>query len=91
MNEQIIKSKIISIMKERLSFKFDERMDQIEHQNLFGKGFNLTPFELAYLLMEVEKEFNIQISESFLLDPGVKTINDFTTYIVAHQKGSERF
>lgn len=87
MNEQMIKNKIISIMKDKLFFKFDEKMDQIELQNFFSKHFNLAPFELAYLLMEVEKEFNISIPEAYLIDPGVKTIDHFTKYIIANQKG----
>ncbi len=87
MNEQMIKNKILSIMKDKLSFKFNEKADQIELQNFFSKHFNLAPFELAYLLMEIEKEFHISIPETYLIDPGVKTIDSFTKYIAANQKG----
>lgn len=83
----MIKNKIISIMKDKLFFKFDEKMDQIEYHNFFSVHFNLEPFELAYLLMEVEREFNISIPETYLIDPGVKTIDHFTKYIIANQKG----
>jgi acyl carrier protein len=87
MNEQMIKNEIISIMKNKLCFEFNEKMDEIEHQNFFSKHFNLAPFELAYLLMEVEKDFNISIPEAYLIDPGVKTIGHFTKYIMANQVG----
>lgn len=81
----MIRDKIISIMKDKLSFKFDEKMDHIELQNFFSKHFNLAPFELAYLLMEVEREFDITIPEIYLIDPGIKTINDFTQYLITNQ------
>lgn len=87
MNEQMIKTRVISIMRDKLSFRFNENMDQIEHQNFFGEHFQLQPYELAYLLMEVEREFNISIPEAYLIDPGVKTIDHFTKYIMAKQKG----
>ena len=86
MNEQMIKNNIISIMKDKLSFKFDDKSDQIVFQNFFSKHFSIAPYELAYLLMEVEKEFQITISETYLIDPGVKTIDSFIKYIIANQK-----
>ena len=87
MIEQMIKNKNISIMKNKLLFKFDEKADKIELKNFFGQFFDLAPFELAYLLMEVEREFNISIPDTYLIDPGVKTIDNFTKYIIANQKG----
>ena len=83
MNEQLVTKKIVSIMKDKLSFQFDENMDNISEKPFFGKHFRLQPYELAYLLMEIEKEFDITIPEEYLLDPGVKTIDDFTRYIQA--------
>lgn len=86
MNEKMINNKIISIMKDKLAFKFDEKVYQIELKNFFSQYFSLTPYELAYLLMEVEREFHITIPETYLVDPGVKTIDSFTKYILANQK-----
>jgi acyl carrier protein len=73
--------KIISIMRDRLHFEVDYEMEDIENQPFFGRKLNLMSYELGYLLMEVERDFDIRIPESYLLDPGLKTINDFVRII----------
>ena len=72
-------------MKDKLAFKFDEKLDQIELKNFFSHHFSIKPYELAYLLMEIEREFQITIPETYLLNPGIKTISSFTKYIITNQ------
>ena len=72
---------IIEIMQNNLKLKFNKNIPHIEQEPLLGKKFNFKPYILAYLVMEVEKYFNITFSEEYILHLGLKTINDFSEYI----------
>lgn len=73
--------KIVSIMKDLLLYEFDDNINDVENAPFFGRKFRLLPFELGYLLNEIEKEFRILVPESYLIDPGIKTIGDFVRII----------
>ena len=72
---------IIKLMRSNLKLIIDSNTSNIENEPLLGKKFNLMPFDLAYLLLEVEKLFNITISEEYIINHGLKTIADFSDYI----------
>lgn len=76
-----ITDNIISIMKNRIKLRFDADMENIVDIPLLGDSIGVEPYELCYMVVEVEKEYDFRIPESYLLDPGVQTINDFVEAI----------
>ena len=48
---------------------------------LTGHMFNLFAEDLVYLLFEVEREFNIKISASFLMEYGFSSIDNICTVV----------
>jgi acyl carrier protein len=81
-SKEKIVEKILTIMKNQLSLSFDEEMPDIENQPLLSESFRLTPYQLGYMVMEIEKEFNIDIQESYFLRSEIQTINAFVKIIV---------
>lgn len=48
---------------------------------LTGRMFNLSAVDMAYILFEIEQEFNIRISPDALLHYGFSSINDICTVV----------
>jgi len=87
-NRKAIEQKIITIIKYRLKKSFDNTNSSVYYEPLLGRTIGLKPFELAYLVMEVNKAFAVPIPESYLLNPGVRTINDFINAIEQYRKAN---
>lgn len=81
-----ISNKIMEIIHERLHIHFEAQEQWLEEEALLGSAFGLTPYELAYLKMEVEREFRITIPERALLSPGIKTVEDFTNSVLEYRE-----
>ena len=73
--------RIIGIMRNNLKIRIDDSIPNMKDEPLLGKRLSLTPQELAYLLLEVEKELHITFSEGYIVRHGLKTIGDFSNYI----------
>ena len=43
---------------------------------LTGNKFNMSSVQLAYLLLEIEKKYDLKINESDLINEGFNTINN---------------
>ena len=84
-NTETIENKILSIIKDRLKIVFDETISNIGDKPLLGDEIGLNSYELAYLVMEVNKTYNMLIPEEYLLCPGLQTINDFIVAVEKYQ------
>lgn len=74
--------KLNNIFKKRFNIDlFDNKSDININDNLLGKNFRLKARDLIYLLYDIEKEFNIVISEDDIDNIKFNTINNIISII----------
>lgn len=74
--------KLNNIFKKRFDIDlFDNKSDININDNLLGKNFRLKARDLIYLLYDIEKEFNIVISEDDIDNIKFNTINNIISII----------
>ncbi|MGP1433833.1 MAG: hypothetical protein ACTTHM_07760 [Peptoanaerobacter stomatis] len=85
METKSIEEKVINILELKL-ISFDKEVDYNVDLPLTGHPFLLTDVDMVYLLLEIEKEFDIHIEERDLLEYGFSTISQIvkviSTYII---------
>ena len=50
--------------------------EENKYLQLTGNKFNMSSVQLAYLLLEIEKKYDLKINESDLINEGFNTINN---------------
>ncbi len=84
-----INIKLNNIFKNKFDIDlFDNKNDISINDNLLGKNFRLKARDLIYLLYDIEKEFNIVISEDDIDNIEFNTISNIINIInnKLHQK-----
>jgi len=80
---------IIELIRSNLNLEIDNSVTDIENEPLLGRKFGLQPYDLAYLLFEVEKTFGITFPEKYIIDRGLRTIGGFSRFIIDSREQSE--
>ncbi|WP_244648311.1 peptide maturation system acyl carrier-related protein [Ruminiclostridium herbifermentans] len=62
-------------------FGLDFTKMEAKNDYLLGSNIKLAPRDLLYIFVDVEKEFNIKISESFIIEGKFNTFNNILNYI----------
>lgn len=78
-NEAIIKLK--NIFLNRFDINLDKMGEDIYDKSLLGSHYKLSPRALLYVFFDVEKEFNITIPQTRVLEGDFKTFNGILSII----------
>lgn len=71
-DKETIRNKLLDILKNKYNIK---ETDNIDSLNLLGKTIKMGASDLMCLFLDVEKEFNIVISQEDVIAGRFKTIN----------------
>lgn len=80
-DELDVKNKLIKIFNERLNFDFSDKRELFD-ENLFSSKVDLVAYELVYIFFDVEKTFNIKISEEDINNNRFMTFNSIKELIL---------
>jgi len=78
-----VKGELISLFKERYNLDFKERYREYLDSHLLGAKLKLNTLDLLYLFKDVEKKFNIIISEEAVVKGKFSTFNNILEIIYA--------
>ena len=70
---------MLAKLKEIISDQLDIEMDEITEDKSFKDDFNVDSLDLVELIMAIEDEFNIEISDDDF--DGVKTVGDALDFL----------
>lgn len=69
-----IEKKLIEIFKSRISIDFGNSRN-LRNENFFGNELALPARELALIVLDIEKEFEVTIPKHFFIDHGFTTFH----------------
>lgn len=81
MQKQEIIQKIKFIMQDRLNVDNNLIIEENYDESLTGGTFNFKSLDLVYLFLEVEKNFNVQIDATKIVNYEFNTINGIAKLI----------
>ncbi|MCH5265055.1 MAG: hypothetical protein J1F02_04095 [Lachnospiraceae bacterium] len=81
-----IEEKLFKVLVEKFGLKSSICNSENINKPLTGKNFNLSAVELAYFLLEIEKEYSIQFAVEETENYGVSTIKKIAYLIYTKQK-----
>lgn len=76
MDKNIILQKILCIMNDQLKISLKEFSKRDIDKDLFGKEIRLLARDMMVLFCEIEKQFNIKITEELFEKYGFRTIGN---------------
>lgn len=80
MNKNEIIEKTVVIFKE-VAFRDLKKDGRVWEKSIFGKDIGLQPTEAYFLLDKIEKEFDIQFPNCFVLDGNFNILQDIVDEI----------
>lgn len=80
MDRNIIEENIIEIFKSKL-YRDITKCNRVWEESIFGKNIALLPSEAFYLLVEIESEFGITISDDIIFDGKFDKLKDIIDFI----------
>lgn len=75
-----IREELIDILNDKYGIKTD-KSDSTYDLNLLGKAMNMGASDLLCFFLEVEKQYNITVSEEDIIQGSFKTINSIAELI----------
>lgn len=84
-NQNLIRKKLIKIMEETFHTRVEFLSGEYDNVKLTGSLFHFAPRDLVYLLFEVERVFNIDISTNAIINNRFNSIKDIVTIIDEEQ------
>jgi len=81
LSKEIIRCRIIDIINDKLNYPRELLTKENWDEPLTGVKLGFSAVDLTYLFLEVEKAFNVQISEKLLRGYGFSTINKVTEVV----------
>lgn len=69
-----IQQKLNLIFLKRVNIKFDDK-ESLKNINLLGEEISIPVRELVLIALDIEKQFNVKISENEILEGNLKTYN----------------
>ncbi|WP_042439477.1 peptide maturation system acyl carrier-related protein [Clostridium amazonitimonense] len=79
-NKKIIREKLLDILSNKYKRNIDKK-ENIWDLNLLGKAIRMEPSDLLCFFFDIEKQFNITISEEDIVKGKFKTVNAITEVI----------
>lgn len=80
MKRNDIKEKIIDIFKNEL-YRDITKCDDVWEESIFGKNIALLPAEAYFLLSEIERVFEIEISYDMIVNRKFDKLKDILDYV----------
>ena len=84
MEKDIIKDKVLKLFQNRLNKDFSGKEELLDVP-LFGLEIGIHAFELVYIFFDIEREFNIHISEKDIQEGKLSTINTMINMIDSYK------
>lgn len=75
MDKNEIKERLIEIFRDKLCRDL-VKCDNVWEESIFGKNIALLPAEAYFLLVEIEKNFGIRVSDNIIFDGKFNFLND---------------
>lgn len=76
MDRQILKVKLKEILYDEFGVSEEILLNGNDKQFLLGPVFKMDAIDLAYYLLEIEKNFNIKFSRDDIIEKGFSTIEN---------------
>lgn len=76
MDRQILKVKLKEILYDKFGVSEEILLNGNDKQFLLGPVFKMDAIDLAYYLLEIEKNFNIKFSRDDIIEKGFSTIEN---------------
>lgn len=85
LSEKYMLERLVKILKNRLDINEEMFSGDFKKHKLLGPRFRLDSFQLVYLFFEVEKEFNIRISQDDICSGKFSTIENIIEIIKSNK------
>ena len=72
--------RLAKLFNKRAGFDL-EKNPELKDENFFGSSINMAPREAVLLLVDIEREFEICISNEFILNKGFTTFQNLLDYL----------
>ena len=84
MNTEVIKEKLLKIFESRFDMNLTERWEDMQEEHFLGSKMRLAPRDLLYLHCDIEKEFDIKISQEHIISENFSSVNNIV-YMISNE------
>ena len=89
MNTEVIKEKLLEIFEGRFNMNLTEQWEDMQDEHFLGSKMRLAPRDLLYLHCDIEKEFDIKISQEHIVNGKFISLNNIVHIIIYELKEKE--
>ncbi|EPR11736.1 peptide maturation system acyl carrier-related protein [Ruminiclostridium papyrosolvens] len=81
MNIEVINEKLLKIFESRFDMDLSESWEEVQDEHFLGSKMRMAPRDLLYLHSDIEKEFNIKISQEHIISGKFNSLNNIINII----------
>lgn len=81
MNTEVIKEIVLKIFEGRFDINLTEQWENMQDEHFLGSRMRLAPRDLLYLHGDIEKEFDIKISQEHIVNGKFTSLNNIVNII----------
>ena len=79
-----IQNDVFAIIKDKLKIDLNGKESDLSEKNIFSNEINVTPINLIYLMVLIEKKYGIRFTEEDFDSSDFYTIKGMSSIIMAH-------